>query len=739
MGHRSREISGWISSRVLQEFSKNQNWLKAMPILLGSWARQELCLKSDLDILFIGPEEFVAKLVQEFSERGIKLRYRVPKNRQDWTEGVEAWDLMALYKAEPLVASCKKDLLATQEKIFTSLQKLKTFQLAIRNERRQRLARFDSIQNFLEPNLKYGPGGLRDLYQGLLLLDFYPAEFSNATYERDLLLYYREFFLLIRHWLHQRGSGGDILSGNDQLGLSQWFGYKKLSDFMRDVQKGLSRVSFYTNWIVAQSGLRSGLARSVLSRNEARIGSSTKPLRPPQLKGLYRELKSQSDILAEHSVRRRMDKLKKTELTAVLRGYVLRDLFAKGTKEEVLVSVFHSRLIDKLIPRFKRLVGYVQHDQYHRYTADAHILQACREVKKIWHQPRNINALASIAGSLTAKDWQILSWTAFYHDLAKGLEGDHSSIGEEWVLKDLKSFGLEKSVRQEVAWLVRNHLQLSIAAFRKNPALPQTWKDLWALDLNAKRLHRLAVFTAIDIRATNPEAWSDWKGRLLAQLVGQLLQGGTQNYLRVSAGLPKNFPLVVLEKLDPQIFSEIPTRKLQADLLQVWTTKQSSILVVAKTKRYYWVRFARQHDAPGLLADFVGRIFGVGGSIRHALIHTSDELGVYDWFYIESNRSPEVLVKMLALTHTATAAPVAVRFQSLELVSQSATELVLSLKGTDQKGMIYAASRALFELGANITSARAHTWGRQVEDLFSIKRPENLNNFLQALSQRLLG
>ena len=170
------------------------------------------------------------------------------------------------------------------------------------------------------------------------------------------------------------------------------------------------------------------------------------------------------------------------------------------------------------MPEFTRVKGLVQHDHYHRYTVDAHLIQALRELARIQQNPNRIGKLSSIVRSLTEEDWKILNFAALFHDLGKGRKRDHSAVGKDLVEEILFGLKIPKSFRSQVAWIVENHLILSTAAFRMNPSSSKTWKTLFDRGLQGKRIPLLFVFTAIDILATNPEAWTTWKAQTLFEL-----------------------------------------------------------------------------------------------------------------------------------------------------------------------------------------------------------------------------
>jgi [protein-PII] uridylyltransferase len=721
-------VSSSISEQVLVVMRAHPLWRQAHPILLGSWGRGELTLKSDLDLLFCGDEKIVFALVTDLQNQGHRIRYRIPQNPQNWAEGVESPDCLALWKAKGETPESTHLLKAQQDFIFSNTKIRRKILLDILKERKARAERFDSIQSFLEPQIKYGPGGLRDLFQGQVILDLFADRFEGQGYETKVFNYYRHFFLTLRQKLQLDGFS-DVLVATEQFEISKWFGYEKNAEFMRQIQRGLARVHFYSEWVLA----RAASSRVKLAKIEKK--------KFKKLEDLLSALQKDPGILVQHKVRLALDGMKYPVKT---RGRILEKLFSPSVSDKTLQAVFNSRMIDKLCPQMMKLTGYVQHDQYHRFTADAHLLQACREVKRLRVTPEKIlGPLQVWQKKLNALDWKILAWTALYHDLAKGQKGDHSLIGEKWVQQDLKAFGFNRAFRDEVAWLVRNHLELSTAAFRKNPQAPETWQDLSDLGLNEKRLLRLLLWTAIDIRATNPEAWNEWKAKLLADLVGKVLAGGTKNFLDLRRTLPKGIAGSVIEALDPQLFELFPAKKLKEDL-QIALKEDHAWDYKLDARKKLWLRYSQNLDRPGVLSEALEKIYSAGGSIQTALIHSfpasTGKLGVYDWFQVQTSREPAAFLKLLQQMKVSSAKIPEVQFLSIDLVSQSAEEWVLSFRGVDQKGLLLAAAWNLKDLGAQVRSARVHTWGRQIEDLFHIQPQQNQDPqvFIEQLRARLL-
>lgn len=706
----------------------DEDFEKAGPVLLGSAARGELCPRSDLDLLFVGSEEAAARFIRRQQEAGFRLRSRVPEDLKDWSVGVETPDLLALLEATALTPEAETALSAQKDLLRARAGKdRKTWLRDLLKERAEREARFDSIANVLEPNLKYGPGGLRDLDQGRQILALFPERFESAVHAREILESYAGFLLLVRQKLHLEGQG-DLLSGPAQFDIARWLGMEH-RDFMRQIQRGLSRVHFYSTWIAERA--------KAPERRWRRLESLKLRTRGQALQLLEKD----SSVLAQQRIRQDIDRLFPeawTKKASKERGRLLAKVLRPGAGEDFVAAVFGSRLIDKLCPEIKPLIGLVQHDQYHRYTADVHLQQACREWQRVLKKPGRLGVLAGEVRALKPVDRRILGWAVLYHDLMKGREGDHSELGRELVQKDLAGFGVPAAERAEVEWIVEHHLELSQAAFRRNPMSPSTWLRLQEIGAEGSRLRRLAVFTAVDILATNPEAWTPWKARLINDLLRALRSSAAQGYFRFHREAQKNSVTPYVDAIDAFLMTKLPARTLSADLAAALAARVSLPPQVFRLKGHgVWVRFHEKEDRPGLFAEFVQRLYSLGVGIRHAAVHTLPEIGVYDWFEITSRRKPAQIRAWLETSKPAIKALPSVTFSDVSLVAKDENEWIFSFKGIDQPGFLATAAAALAEEKASLKSARVHTWGRQVDDLFAVIPSGDPGELLTKLRRRL--
>lgn len=706
----SQVCSDWLSETLTRRVSELPGWSQIKPIKLGSWARGELAPKSDVDLLFLGPEEMVAQFMRAAMVEGLKIRGRVPQDRTNWTVGVEPFDILALSEAKAFDVETEMLLHTQQPHIRKHLKSIVT---AVRRDRLERKKRYDSITNYLEPQLKAGEGGLRDLGQALSLAHFFAPDAQVLAKIREAKNYLTGLRQLV-HWL----GGTDILAAPYQIELAQILKFSDLSALMREVHIRLERGSFYADWLVKSLG--SDEKVKVVSNAKDAIKLLSKD---PGIKSQYR-VRTQSKSIWKNS-----------GLTE--RGRTLKTMFSKAHDDEFWIAIARSLFLEEALPDLKLVKGLTQHDHYHRYTVESHLYKTIREVDRACKSSRQLFALARISKSLSKKDWEILRWTALFHDLGKGRKRDHSQEGSLLVRTWFKKWGLPKELTLEVAWMVESHLLMTAAALRQNVSLPSTWKRLFDLGVRDNRIRRLAVFSAIDIRATNPEAWTSWKAELLKDLVDKLESPEAVSQQKLEQFVNKNnltIPIEISNALDPFLVENVRVSSLAKDLQDVLKSSQDlEILVVPYRKKQHWVRFHSLRDRPGLFLDFVARLYLAGARIDSAFVRTFETKGAYDWFLVRSNKSSLELYKRLKSDRPITPQVPSVRFQAVNMVSESDREWVLSFRGRDQKGLLLAAAKALYDLGLAIRSASVHTWGNQIDDVFYVEAKGDLSNHLTHL------
>lgn len=764
-GRFANALEAAVLERLLPSDDLKSWWVKALPVALGSWARRELTPKSDLDLLFLGDPEAAATITRYAQETGLPIRSRIPENLQDLTIGVETFDVLALMTARGLTDESQEALNRALERVSEKLgirsdrnvRERKKMLSHLKHERDERQERSNSVAGFLEPNLKYGPGGLRDLGQALQLRALFPRRFEDPerAHAADVYEYYRRFFLFCRTLSQVGEGGGDLLNAHEQPTLAKWFGYPNSKDFMREVQKGLARVSFYTDVDFAFATIPDSKLRKLRTKPESFIELAESLEADPSL---MNQAKARDLGFRLYRASQRGSEEEKRKSQQLL-GRILTKAVDPRRDEDLAIAFFRSRWIDLAVTDFKKIVGYVQHDQYHRYTVDTHLLQALREMKRVCQRPTVLGRLKKITSGLTAEDWTILGWAALYHDVGKGAGGEHSDRSVEIAKHDLVRLGVSGSTIPEILWLIENHLELSIAAFRGNPASASTWRSLRAKGVAGKRLHRLAIFTCVDILATNREAYTPWKERLLFDLVKNLETPEALKMAELEKRLRGKLPqewFRVLDQLDPFVVASVPVAALAKDLESLQQAMADSqtgrirvrVVRVPRENRV-WIRFHVNRDEAGLFSRMARALQGAGLSVRHASLLSHPQLGVYDWIEVKPPRQIKGLEakldKLLVAQSQASGLSGDLKtdvnggFESVTVLSQSDSEWVISFRGRDFRGALLSAVAALADLGLSIQWAKVHTWGRQIDDVFGVQPAldQPLNEILNRLRSRL--
>lgn len=721
---RRQEFSLWLEDRLRSRLKAYGDFAALKPVLLGSWARHELSPKSDIDLLFAGAEQDISDFSAKAFKDGLKLRARTPEKASDWSVGVEPFDILALKFARGETPEAEAVLAPQRE---TAVKLRRQILKAVREERDERRSRQDSISNYLEPNLKFGAGGLRDIEQALAMRELFPEKFAGTEpYPFKVLETIKDEFLFLRSLLHLIGSG-DILSAHDQIEIAKHLKMESPQQLMKFVQSELERASFYADWAVAnamsETKKQKSARRELTDLNEA-----------------IQRLKDEPGILVQYQLRLSVDKLAKP-LSPEEQGKALHRAIAGDVKDTILLALHRARVFEVLIPDLKRLKGHVQHDHYHRFTADAHIVQTLREVQRSRSQKRNLGVMSKLTAELSAGDWWTLKLTALFHDLAKGKKGDHSSEGAKLVDKYLAEWNFPDSLREDVRWLVENHLLLSTAAFRQNPQSPSTWKRLFDRGVTGRRLILLALFTAIDIRGTNPEAWTDWKAQLLYNLVENLNSPqavSLQNHLKYAGQSRKTDLQEWLMAIDPVLLQSLSPKVLVEDLKAAAKAKQNLLPKVIRAKNKLWVRFHRREDEPGIFLNLVKQLFGLGLNIQISSVSTLKGVGVYDWFQLKTEKTPKQVTQWLNLATTKPVTIPQVTFQSIDLMSQDQDEWILSFRGRNQRGLLLNAAQALHAENLSLRWARAHTWGQQIDDIFAVQPFGEVEKTLEKLRSQFV-
>ena len=320
--------------------------------------------------------------------------------------------------------------------------------------------------------------------------------------------------------------------------------------------------------------------------------------------------------------------------------------------ETVLRWMNESTVFGRFIPDFRRVVAQMQFDMYHHYTVDEHSIRAIGLLAEIESGELKADHPLSTAIMRQIVSRRVLFVATLLHDIAKGRGGDHSVLGAEVAENLCPRLGLNPAETETVAWLVRYHLLMSATAFKRDLADFKTILDFAQAVQSPERLRLLLVLTVVDIRAVGPGVWNSWKRQLLSDLyeaTEEVLRLGHKQRGREERIAAKKEQLEKLLNLPAHEFTKLAKRLPDA----YWIAEPSDIIArnakhllankdadLAIDACYYPERGATlvtvyAADHPGLFYRIAGAIHLAGGNIIDARIHTSSDGMAVDNFLIQ--------------------------------------------------------------------------------------------------------
>ena len=526
-------------------------------VAVGGYGRGELHPSSDIDIMVLLPksdssdwqpdiERFLTFLWDIGLEVGHSVRSIDDCQREslgDISVATTLFEARLLCGPEPLFAGMRRAL--APDRLWSSQD---FFEAKCKEQTERHHRYFDTAYN-LEPNVKSSPGGLRDIqtigwvakrHFGTDTLDELVAHDFLTREELRKLQAGQSFLWKVRFGLHVlTARREDRLLFDYQIKLAKLFGYEDAS-FTLAVEQLMQK---YYRTVMDVSLLNEMLLQlfreAILTQSAAPLPINARfQIRNDYLEVTHREVFARYPsallelfvLLQQHpelrGVRAETIRLIGTHL------WLIDEEFRQNPRHhrlfiEILcapVGVTHEMrrmnlygVLGRYIPSFGRVVGRMQYDLFHAYTVDAHTLFVVSNLRRFAMPKFNeeFPALSQIMQALPRQEIAYLA--ALFHDIAKGRGGDHSELGAV----DAEAFCLEQGLgRYEarlVAWLVRNHLILSITSQKKDISDPDIIHEFARHVGDQVHLDYLYVLTVADVRGTNPKLWNSWKARLFEE------------------------------------------------------------------------------------------------------------------------------------------------------------------------------------------------------------------------------
>ncbi len=628
-------------------------------IALGGYGREELYPFSDIDLLLLH-DRGSAKDMKEVAEsilyplwdggfevghsvRGVKDSLSFAK--EDFFFKVALLDARLLAGSESLF----KDLLNRyQKKIFTG--KRDKFVATMEQFRAERRDKYGSHAFILEPNIKEGKGGMRDIQAmlwvskavfGLNDLEAMVEAGMLTPLERERFMESWDMLAMIRNRLHYVSKRkNDQLIFEYQEEMAEAFSYTDtkgqlaVEQFMRHVYGHLQTVAVITDIFFEHVGevlRRKGkddredvLEQGIIRRRGSVCLSGTENIReqPHLLMRIFfhaGRLGLPVHHRSRQKVRENLDLVDdKFRCSKRVTASFLAVLKESRDPESVLGWMLDTGLLSSYIPEFSRVESLAQHDLYHIYTVDRHQVQTVAEMHLI--RGENPELFADLSSP------RVLYLSGLLHDIGKGRQDDHSRLGAEMVLRIGERLALTADEKELLAFLVRYHLFLPENGLRRDPEDQLFINQAAELIGSIDRLNMLYILSVADSRATGPSAWSGWKASVLDRLYQQL-----KNYLSVSNREKLGFApdgqdiSLLIRQLSDSLAGEavqVDVNKLPEDYLRSFTVEQmgkhlfyhrdmagrlkQQALLFPEPERDCWSLLMLSKDRPGLLAKLCG-------------------------------------------------------------------------------------------------------------------------------------
>ena len=696
-----RVIHDYVTTHVFPP--RNRTTAERLAVMaVGGYGRAEMAPQSDVDIAFITPiksspwcEQVIEAMLYLLWDLGLKVGHssrsvadtmRMAKEdltiRTALLEGRLVWGDQDVY-AEVRQRFWAEVVRGNERKFLT--QKLE--------ERNQRHKRMGDSRYVVEPNVKEGKGGLRDL-QTLYWIGKYMHRVDSAAQLVDVDLLtsseYRSFrraegFLLaVRSHMHVlTGRAEDRLTFDlqrqvaERMNFADRPGKSAVERFMQYYFMQAKRVGSLTGVFLshlddeyakkrARSGFFAGwTAKPRIVKGYVVEGGRIKAPRdrwfvddPVRLIELF-QLAEAEGLEVHPETMRQADRDSKLIDKAVRKDARANALFLEllgGRKdpENALRWMNEAGVFGRFVPDFGRVNAQMQFDMYHHYTVDEHTIRAIGLMSQIERglleddHPRATKQIHRVASR------RALYVAVLLHDIAKGRGGDHSVLGADVAKRLCPRFGLDEKETELVQWLVLQHLLMSSTAQKRDLTDPKTIEDFVGEVKSVDRLRNLAILTAVDIRAVGPGTWNSWKGQLLGELydaaqermrLGHKRKGrSAQVQARkddVTAALGSDARLVkdVGDLLGDAYWIAEPEDIIAKNLVQYERAREIdedlSIHCEVDEERGATLVSVIAADHPGLFYRIAGGIHLAGANIIDARIHTAMNGYAFDNFLVQ--------------------------------------------------------------------------------------------------------
>jgi [protein-PII] uridylyltransferase len=784
---------------------------------VGGYGRATLAPGSDIDLLFLLPykqtpwgESVVEYVLYMLWDLGLKVGHATRRvdecvrlARSDMTIRTAVLETRHICGEEALVTD-----LAARFQSDVVKGTAPEFILAKLAERDERHKRQGASRYLVEPNVKESKGGLRDLHT-LFWISKYFYEVrdtedlvSLGVFSREEMNIFRkaeDFLWAVRCNLHfVTGRADDRLIFEVQRDIAALLGYQEhpglspVERFMKHYFLVAKNIGDLTRIFCATLEEAHAKPSPLLDRVLGRVVRRRTRAVPghPQFLVDHERLTFASEsvfrddpvnlirifhVADKSGIDFHPDALKLITRSLRLVDARLRDdeeanrlfleiLTSKNHAETVLRSMNETGVLGRFIPDFGKIVAMMQFNMYHHYTVDEHTIRAIGVLASIERGEQPEKNPLSVELMKAMEHRAVLYFALFLHDIAKGRREDHSIEGARIARRLGPRLGFSPAETELAAWLVEQHLTMSIIAQSRDLADRKTIRDFAAVVQTIERLKLLVILTVADIRAVGPNVWNGWKGQLLRTLYYEtepFLLGGHSQLSRDQRVRAAKAELALQldgwSEADRDTYLDrhyapywlrvdLPEKLAHAALLRRADAAGRRLATAFTTKHFEAVTQITvvAPDHPRLLATLAGACTAAGANIVDAQIFTTTDGLALDTIVIsrefpddadENRRAERIcslieatlegrerLPEMVARRVASRKAPKAFVLPTEVRIDNGLSEnfTVVEVSALDRPGLLWELTKAISSLNLNIASAHVATFGERAVDVFYV-------------------
>ncbi len=764
-------------------------------VAVGGYGRGELAPQSDWDLWFLtaeSPPQPVEEEIRAFLlclwDMGAKIGHAVRTVKETLVHIREDWSSATAAMESRLLAGSGdfyNQLLAKQHIFFK--RRRKGFVEAKLAEMEARYARTGNTAFLMEPDIKEGKGGLRDVqavfwiakaWYGIDDADELVSRGAISGQERDHLLQAQDFLWRCRAGLHlEVMRPSDRLNFELQARLAERMHYQAerhrpaVDAFMKDYFRHVGRIARVTGLLRMHYKEQLHPQRFKFKRN---IGDGF------TLEGQWVGI-LHADVFREDPIRllrifhvsqQDRRRLSSQALRQIRADVLLIDDDFRNNPEahKIFLQILRSDrnvhwvlrglnitgVLGRFIPEFRDVVGLGQFNRYHVYTVDEHTLRAVGEARNMWHAERQERLPLASEVCQQIHRPELLYLALIFHDIAKGLPGDHSANGAALAQGFCQRIGLDRDATDLVEWLVREHLFMAVTSQRFDLSDPDVIHAFAERVGSQSRLNYLFLLSIADIAAVGPNVWNNWKGSLLLELylltaqhflsdetvsetAERLYRTRVETVLESSVGDRESL-ISAIGLLSRQCIMHFPPRQLRQIVGLIDANEGDAVKFMVDRDHAETLAYVIARGRAGLFASLASTLTSGHASIVAAQAYNMKDDRVLDVFHLQGEdgqpfdvpadieRLQSRIASMLQSKEPARVADVGpfkinvlmrrVPVRVRELTNASFRETAIEVSAADQPRLLARLADTIAAEGYDIHGASVSTFGERAVDVF---------------------